>query len=162
MPAIQQLARAFPPEIAVVLVAALPVIELRGALPLGITLGLDPSAAFALSVLGNMLPMPFIIKLLEPFTRALRRMPRISKAIEDYYTRTHAKSSQIKRYGFWGLVVFVAIPLPSTGAWTGAVAASLLGLRFWPAMLALLLGTFSAGIIVMSLWLFGLSVMPIY
>ncbi len=152
---LEQIALTLSPELAVIIVAALPVLELRGAVPLGLTLGLHPASTYILAVVGNMLPMPVIVTLLHPFMFRLRRSPRVSEIIESYYRRTRAKSTHIKRYGFWGLVLFVALPLPSTGAWTGAIAACLLGLRFWPTMLALLLGTLLAGVIVTSVCLLG-------
>jgi uncharacterized membrane protein len=155
MSSIDAIIASFPPELAVLLVAGLPVVELRGALPVGLALGLHPAWAFTLSVLGNMLPVPLVFLLLDPVTRRLMSLPRVSAWIATYLDRTRKKSGQIRKYGFWGLVVFVGVPLPGTGAWTGAIAASLLGLKFGQSMLALFLGTVLAGIAVLVLCLLG-------
>lgn len=156
-----ELVHILPPELAVVAVAALPVIELRGAVPVGLALGIHPLSVFVLSLAGNMLPMPFVFYLLDPFTRRVRRSPQVSKIVEEYYSRTRAKSDQIKKYGFWGLVIFVGMPLPGTGAWTGVIAASLLGLRFGQTMAALALGTAVAGAIVLAVSLLGFGMLSL-
>jgi uncharacterized membrane protein len=135
--------------------AALPVIELRGAVPLGLALGLNPAWVYVLAVSGNMLPIPFVYRLLLPVRRRLGASPRIQQFVERYLNRLLQRSGTITKYGFWGLVVFVAVPLPGTGAWTGAIAASLLGIRFRPAMVALTAGTMLAGVVVLVLAFLG-------
>lgn len=137
-----------PPQGAVFVVAALPVVELRAAIPLGVALGMDPWEAMLTALLGNLLPIPFILLGLEPVTRFLRRRLGMQRAIDWVYRRTRARSGTVRRYGWWGLVFLVALPLPGTGAWTGAAVASFLGYRFRPALLALTAGTILAAIAV--------------
>jgi len=145
-----------PPELAVLLIAALPVVELRGAIPFGIFAGLHPAWAWALGVAGSMLPVAPILLALGPLCRALRgtRGFRTIVAALDRYSR--GRSGQIRRYGPYGLMLLVAVPLPSTGAWTGAILASLLGLRLGPAFAAILAGSGLAGAAVVALALLGL------
>lgn len=144
-----------PPELTVILVAALPLVELRGAIPLGFTLGLSPLETLVLAVVGNLLPIPFVLLLMQPVGERLRRTRTFRGAVEWLYRRTHARSGLIKRYGVLGLVIFVAVPIPTTGAWTGAIAASLLGIRFGQAFPALIAGVILAGGIVVTLTAIG-------
>ncbi len=144
-----------PPELAIITLALLPVIELRGAVPLGLALGVHPVAVYLLAVLGNMLPIPLVYHLLVPVRRRLSASPAVRRFVDRYLDRLLQRSSTIAKYGFWGLVVFVAVPLPGTGAWTGAIAASLLGMRFRPTFVALTLGTMLAGVAVLLLSFLG-------
>lgn len=144
-----------PPELAIVALAALPVIELRGAVPLGLALGLHPAWVYLLAVVGNMLPIPFVYQLLVPVRRHLSASPSMHRFVDRYLNQVLHRSASVAKYGFWGLVVFVGVPLPGTGAWTGAIAASLLGMRFRPAMVALTAGTMLAGIVMLVLWFVG-------
>lgn len=139
----------------IIWVASLPVVELRGAIPLAVAMGMEPVEALVFAVLGNMLPVPFILRFLEPVSSHLRRTRPMRALIEWVLARGEKKSGSVRRYGLVGLALFVAVPLPGTGAWTGAVIASLLGYRFWPAFWALLGGTVGAGIIVTTLVLMG-------
>lgn len=157
--AILDAAAALPPELAVVVVAALPVFELRGAVPLGMALGLDPARALLVAWIGNMIPIPFLLVLLDPVSRRLRRRVRLQRVIDWTYARTEAKSGSIRRYGWWGLVLFVAVPLPGTGAWTGALAASLLGYRTRSALVAIALGVALAGLVVTAVSVLGWNVL---
>ncbi len=145
-----------PPRLAVVVVAALPIVELRGAIPVGINLfRLDWRGVFILAVFGNMLPIPFILLLLGPLSRWCMKFRLGRVFIEWLFARTRHKSAQIEKYETLGLTIFVAIPLPATGAWTGAMAAFLLGLKFRHAMLSILLGVVIAGVIMTVLSLMG-------
>lgn len=146
-----------PPEGAVFVVAALPIVELRAAIPLGVALGMDPWEAMFIALPGNLLPIPFILLGLEPVTRFLRRRLGMQRAIDWIYRRTRARSGTVRRYGWWGLMLLVALPLPGTGAWTGAAVASFLGYRFRPAMLALSAGTVLAALIVTVLILWSMA-----
>lgn len=132
----------------VFLTAMLPVSELRGAIPLGFALGLPRQEIIFLSFLGNFLPVPFILILLEPLSRKLRRFRFWKRFFDWLFSRTQKRANIVERYEFWGLVIFVGIPLPMTGAWTGAIAASLIGIRFIKAALAITLGVVMAGIAV--------------
>lgn len=151
----QSIVESLPPEIAIIALAALPVIELRGAVPLGLALGVHPVEVYLLAVVGNMLPIPLVYQLLVPVRRRLSTSPAVRRFIDRYLDRLLQRSAAIAKYGFWGLVVFVAVPLPGTGAWTGAIAASLLGMRFRPAVVALTLGTMLAGVAVLLLSFLG-------
>lgn len=116
------------PEWAVVLVAALPISELRGAIPLGVMMGMPASKAAVLAVIGNLLPVMPILYLLEPVSARLRARGMFKVFFTWLFERTRKKASLIERYELLGLVLFVAVPLPMTGAWTGCIAASLFNL----------------------------------
>lgn len=137
-------------EIMVILTAAMPVVELRGAIPAGVALGLSPWHAFILGVIGSMLPVPFILWFIKPIFDWLGGHSFLKPLIERIKRRTLEKSDKIERYGFWGLLIFVAIPLPGTGVWSGALAAVLLNLRFRKAFFAIFFGNMVAGLIMMS------------
>ena len=135
-------------------VSMLPVLELRGALPLGLALGLPLGQAYAASVLGNMLPVPFIILFIRPLLDWLRKQSRLfarfAQWLED---RADKKGDLVIRYRLLGLVLLVAVPLPGTGAWTGALVAALLRLRLTTSIPAIFLGVLLAGVAVALLCL---------
>lgn len=140
------------PELYVILVAALPVVELRGAIPLGVALGLGPGKAFLLSLLGNLLVAPLALALLPWGVGVLTRFPLLARGWEALEARVRLKGEeQVQRLGALGLFLFVAVPLPGTGAWSGAVLAVVLGLRRRYALLAISLGVLAAGAIVLLL-----------
>lgn len=132
----------------ILLVAALPVVELRGAIPLGVHLGVPVLEATLLAILGNMAPIPVLYYILLPAVRYFKRTRLFRQAVERIVARSERKAERIRRFGFWGLAVFVAIPLPGTGAWTGCLIALLLGYSLRLTFLSLALGTVGAGIIV--------------
>lgn len=137
------------PEFRVLILASIPVVELRGAIPLGIAMGMGAWKVFALAVLGNSLPIVPLMLYLEPLARYLSaRNAQAHKFFNWLFARTRRHSAQVDKYGAVGLMLFVAIPLPGTGAWTGAILAFLLGIRFWYAFWALFLGVIEAGILV--------------
>lgn len=147
-------------------ISTLPIVELRGAVPVGHILyetrKLDASAKIKQSVLiylvavgGNMLPVPFILLLLGPVSNLFMRFKAGKSIIDWLFERTRRKSTNIEKYEELGLTVFVAIPLPVTGAWTGAMAAFLMGIPFWKSMLFILLGVMIAGVIMTILSLMG-------
>lgn len=137
-------------EWAVFITAAMPIIELRGAIPVGIALGLQPWHAYLLGVMGSALPVPFILLLIRPIFHWLKENTPIKPWIEKISHRTLKKSDRIQKYGFWGLLIFVAIPLPGTGVWSGALAAALLEIRFKTAISAIFIGNAIAGLIMMT------------
>jgi uncharacterized membrane protein len=139
------------PELKVMLTAALPVLELKAALPLGIGLGLSPYYAFFLSYLGSLLPVPFLFLLIRPVFIRIKQIERFKVRIEALERRTIHKSVKIQQYGVIGLFMFVAIPLPGTGVWTGSLGAVLLDIRFKWAFPAICLGNLVAGGIIMTL-----------
>ncbi|HPG00880.1 MAG TPA: small multi-drug export protein [Kiritimatiellia bacterium] len=136
-----------PDAVVVMLIAALPIVELRGSIPVGFMLGMNPWLVFILSVVGNMIPIPFILLLLGPVSRFLMRFPIGKRFFDWLFARTRKKTADIEKYETLGLTVFVAIPLPATGGWTGAMAAFLLGMKFNHSMWSILLGVVIAGVI---------------
>jgi len=140
----------------ILILAAMPVSELRGAIPVAICkYGYGPLAAYAVSVIGNMLPVIPLLFLLEPVSRRLRHIWLLDRFFTWLFERTRKKSALIEKFEALGLILFVAIPLPMTGAWTGCIAASLFKIRFRYAFPAVLLGVLIAGIIVTSLTVAG-------
>lgn len=136
----------------VLLVSALPIAELRGGLPLALALGFSPAAAYALAVGGNLLPVPFLLLGLDRIMRLVRVLPGpLGRAGRWYLAwqqeRHHAR---FRRWGPWALVLFVAIPLPMTGAWTGCLAAFLLGIPLRRSLPRIALGVLLAGGIVLA------------
>jgi len=133
------------PELIVVLVTMVPIVELRGALPIGYNLlGLPLLEVLLLCIVGNMIPIFFVLLFLEGVVVGLGRIPLFQRFFDWLFRRTRAKAAGIERDEFWGLAVFVGIPLPGTGAWTGAIAAVLLGLPYWRAILAIFIGVMMA------------------
>lgn len=138
-------------EFTVMLTAALPVIELRGAIPVGISLGLSPIHATILSFIGSMIPVPILLFSIRPVFNYLKKTKTFRSMINRLTTRSLRKSDKIQKYGFGGLILFVAIPLPGTGVWSGTLAAALLDMRFKRAFPAILIGNIIAAIAVMTL-----------
>ena len=150
-------ARGLTPELAVFLTSMLPIIELRGALPLAINLfNIDWPKAFLIAYIGNIIPAPLILWLLGPLVRLLSRVHIFKRFFTWLFERTRKKSNRmIEKYEEIGLMAFVAIPLPGTGAWTGALIAFLFGLDFKKSLLIIAIGVFIAGVIVTCLCLLG-------
>ena len=122
-------------------ISMVPVVELRLGLPYGIALGLEYPLALMAALLGNMVPVPFIIVYIERIFAWLRRhFPQMDAFICRLENRAHLKGETVQKYGPWGLLVFVAIPLPGTGAWTGSLIAALLGIKADSAVPVILLG----------------------
>lgn len=138
-------------EIIVFIVSAMPIIELRGAIPLGVASGILPINAYFIALIGSSLPVPFIFFLVRPVFEMLSKFKVIQDKIDKIITKTLKKSENIRKYEFLGLLLFVAIPLPGTGVWTGTLAAVLLDLRFKTAFLAIMLGNIIAGSIMLYL-----------
>ncbi len=139
-----------PAWLVVLLAAALPVSELRGAIPLAIGVyGYDPWQAYLLAVLGNLLPVVPLLLFLGPVSDWLRRFTFWDKFFTWLFSRTRRKYiREHESFSLTALALFVAVPLPVTGAWTGCAIAFLLGFRFWPAFAAISIGVLLAGVIV--------------
>lgn len=137
--------------IAVLIASMVPIIELRGAIPIGVTLGLDPLYSAILAIIGSTIPVPFILLGIRPVIKLLKRSRFFKERLEKFLDRTMKKSEKIQQYEFWGLVLFVGVPLPGTGAWTGSLIAALLEIRFARALLAMFLGNVVAGTIVYAI-----------
>ena len=132
--------------LATVLISMLPVIELRGGLPAGVAMGLPLREAFFAALLGNLLPVPFIILFARRgFAWVRVHIPRLGRWVDRIEQKAWSKSDKVVRYQAWGLLLFVAVPLPGTGAWTGALIAALLDLRLKLAAMKILLFSDSHG-----------------
>jgi uncharacterized membrane protein len=143
-------------ELIILILAALPVTALRGSLPVGIEIFHIPwPQALLISVVGNLLPVPFLLKFYDIFARLMSRTSRGKNFIDWLYNRTRKHTGIIEKYKHLGLVIFVAVPLPGTGAWTASIAAHLLGIKFGHAFLEITAGVIGAGIIVTALTLLG-------
>ena len=131
------------------LISMLPVVELRGGLPAGVAMGLPIPAAFLASLIGNMIPVPFVILFARPLFKWIRvHIPKLGGLVSRLEDRAKAKSADVLRYQTWGLLIFVAIPLPGTGAWTGALIAAVLDMRLKRAVPVIFLGVVIAGCII--------------
>ena len=140
------------------LVSMLPVIELRGGLPFGVALGLPYHLAFPAAVLGNILPAPFIVVFIRRVFGWMRRsMPRLNGLVDKLERKAHLKGKMVTRYKYWGLWLFVAIPLPGTGAWTGSLAAAFLNMRMKKALPTIIVGVITAGCIMLALTHVGIN-----
>ncbi|PIV53744.1 MAG: ligand-binding protein SH3 [Elusimicrobia bacterium CG02_land_8_20_14_3_00_37_13] len=137
------------PELMVFLLGALPVSELRGAIPLGIAkFGFSIQKTFIIAVIGNLVPVIPLLLFLNYLSKELSKISILGKFFDWWFTRTKKRSKIIEEYGTLGLILFVAIPLPMTGAWSGCVASYLLGMRLRYAFPAIALGVIIAGIVV--------------
>jgi uncharacterized membrane protein len=131
------------------LISMVPVIELRGAIPIATANGLNFGIAILVSVLGNLVPVPFIIIFIRKIFAWMRGKSRwLDRLVTKLEKRAEMKSKTVLQYAFWGLFIFVAIPVPGTGAWTGALIAAMLDMRLKNAFPAIALGVVTAGIIV--------------
>ena len=147
---------AIPNQLKLFIVSMLPIVELRGAIPLGAAMDMEFWETFIISVMGNLLPIPFLIFLTRPvfsWLKTTRIFSGITHKIENKVTK---KADSVMKNAAWGLFLFVAIPFPGTGAWTGAMIASLFNMRFKYALPSIICGVITAGII-MSVASFGIS-----
>ena len=128
--------------------AMVPVVELRGAIPLGVAAGLPPAVAAVTAMIGNMVPVPLILLLLRKVFVLLRRVSWLGPKIDALEKRAHLKGRTVKKYRTLGLVLLVAIPLPGTGAWTGALVADVLDIRMKTALPAIAVGVVIAGCVI--------------
>ena len=132
-------------------ISMVPVLELRGAIPVGVAGGLSPLFAMILAVIGNMVPVPFVILFIRRIFSWLKRWPKLCPVIEKLEQRGSAKSLTVRKYERLGLFILVAIPLPGTGAWTGALVAALMNMRLKSALPSIFLGVLTAGFLVTCL-----------
>lgn len=131
------------------LVSMIPVVELRGGIPFGVAAGLPVWAAYLAAVIGNLLPVPFIVVYIRRIFLFMRQhMPRLNSLVDRMEQKAHLKSASVTKYQYLGLAIFVAIPLPGTGAWTGALVAAFLDMRLKKAMPSIAGGVLSAGLII--------------
>lgn len=143
-------------ELCVFICSMIPIIELRGAIPLGAGLGMGMIETYALSVIGNMLPVPFILLLIRVVLDFMKKVKGLRKIALWVEAKAEKHKGKIEKYAYVGLFLFVAIPLPGTGAWTGSLIAALMKMNFWKSLIWVALGVLSAGVI-MSVISFGVA-----
>ena len=125
-----------------------PVIELRGAIPYGVAAGLEPWLVAPLAIIGNLIPVPFILLFIRKIFQWMKKYEKLGKIAYKLEERAANKNGKVKKSEFIGLLLFVAIPLPGTGAWTGALIAALMDMRMKRALPTIALGVLLAGIAV--------------
>ena len=135
--------------ITTLLISMVPVVELRGAIPIAVAQGVDPWQAMLISIIGNMIPVPFIIVFIRSIFKWLRgKSERLNAWVTKMENKAAVKAEKVQKYEKMGLCIFVAIPLPGTGAWTGALIAAMLDMRLKSAVPMIFLGVCIAGLIV--------------
>ena len=143
-------------EIMVMIIAALPVLELRWAIPQALFWKMPLLKAFSLAVIGNIVPVVPALFLLEPVSNKLRKFKLWARFFDWFSERTKKNAELVQKYEALGLALFVAVPIPGTGAWAGCLAASMFKIKFRYALLAICAGVLGAGIIVSSFCLLGI------
>lgn len=143
-------------ELCVFVCSMIPIIELRGAVPLGAGFGMNVFLTYFLSVLGNMLPVPFILLFINAVLNFMKKCKGLKRVALWVEAKADKHKSKIEKYAYPGLLLFVAIPLPGTGAWTGALIAAVMKMKFWRSFAFILLGVLSAGVI-MSIVSYGVA-----
>lgn len=145
-------------EVIAFIVSMMPVLELRGGLIAAKIMEIDFLKAFIICYIGNMLPIPFILLFIRKIFNWLKKMPAVEKTIVKLEARSIRKADKIQKYRLWGLLLFVGIPLPGTGAWTGALIADLFDIRIKHSLPVIAAGVLIAGVIIsaLSYGLFGL------
>ena len=149
-----ELLASLPDELYVFLCSMVPIIELRGAIPIGAALGLPVYVNYIISVIGNIIPVPFILLFIRAILQWMKKVPKLNKIAVWVEEKAEKNKSKVLKYATFGLFVFVAVPLPGTGAWTGALVAAMLDMRMKRAFPAILFGVMCAGVI-MSLASYG-------
>ncbi|MBE6836315.1 MAG: small multi-drug export protein [Ruminococcaceae bacterium] len=144
-----------PEELTIFIISLFPVLEIRGGMIAARLLEVDFLKAFIICYAGNMLPIPFILLFIRRIFKFLRRFDFMNKIIDRLESKGEKNREKVLRYKAWGLLTFVAIPIPGTGGWTGALIAALLDLRMKKALPIIALGVFVAGLI-MSLLTYGI------
>lgn len=139
----------FGKEITIFFISCLPILELRGGILAASLLGVNPVAAFIICFLGNILPIPFILWFITPLFNKMKKWKKIEPIVTKLEKKAMSKKDQIENYQFWGLLLFVGIPLPGTGAWTGSLIASMIDMNKKKALVAAILGVVMAGVIML-------------
>lgn len=142
-----------------VLISMVPVIELRGAIPIGVANGLGVRTALIAAIIGNLIPVPIIILFVRKVFAFIRtKSQKLDQMVCKFEQKAEKQSAMVEKYEWFGLVLLVAIPLPGTGAWTGALVAAMLDMRLKRAFPAIMIGVILAGIIV-SYITYGASIL---
>lgn len=152
----QLLSLKIPPDLIIIAIAALPIAELRVAIPVGIyTFDMVWYRAFFISIIGNTLPVPVLLLFFDSLAKIISRVKPGKKLMDWVFARTRRHEKSILKYEWLGLALFVGVPLPVTGAWTGSILSFIMGLKFFPSLLSIFCGVIMAGIIVTVLSLLG-------
>ena len=139
------------------LISMVPVLELRAAIPAGVIAGLPIPVALLVSVIGNLVPIPFIILFIRRIFKWMQsKSERLARIVKHFEDKAEKKKEQVLKYQFWGLMIFVAIPLPGTGAWTGALIAAMLDMQLKRAFPSIAMGVLTAACIV-TILTYGIS-----
>lgn len=146
---------AYGKELIIFIISLMPILELRGGLIAASLLGVNPVTSFIICFIGNVLPIPFILWFITPIFNWLKKTKYLKGVVEKLEAKANKKKDQIEKSEFLGLLLFVGIPLPGTGAWTGTLIASMLNMNKKKALIASILGVVLAGIIMM-IFSFGL------
>ena len=143
-------------ELCVFFCSMLPIIELRGAIPLGAGFGLPWWQTYLIAIVGNILPVPIILLFVKSVLTWMKgcKIKFFNRIANKMFEKAEKNREKIEKYAFWGLALFVAIPLPATGAWTGTLVAALFDMKFWKSLLSALIGVMIAGV-VMTLISYG-------
>lgn len=152
---VEFLKETIPPQLVTFLISLCPVLELRGGMIAARLLEINFFEAFIICYIGNMLPIPFILLFIKKIFALMRKSKFFSKIVDKLEARSEKKKGSIEKYKEWGLLILVAIPLPGTGGWTGALIAALMDMRIKKSLPLIALGVFIAGII-MSLITYGI------
>lgn len=134
--------------IGVIFISMLPIIELRGAIPVAFALGLNWWTAVICAIFGNTLPIPFILLFLESIFKFMKKHHILSNVVEKLEAKAASKNEKVAQYKFWGLALFVGIPLPGTGGWTGSLIASVMKMDKKSAFISVFIGILMAAVIV--------------
>ncbi len=134
--------------LATLLTSMVPIVELRGGIPFGAALGLPPAAVMGAAIIGNMIPVPFIILFIKKIFQWMRRFEPLAKLVSHFESKAESKSDRVTRYKKFGLCIFVAASLPGTGAWMGALIAALLDMRLRDSFPVITLGVCIASLVV--------------
>lgn len=138
----------FSNEIALFLISMLPLIELKGSIPIGLAMDFKPIEAYLISLIGSTIPSIFILMWIMPIFDWMKKRKELKKLVDWAEKKADKKKDNIEKYEYWGLFLFVAIPLPGTGVWMGSLIASLLGLKRLKSFLIVALGNIIAGLII--------------
>ena len=136
----------------------IPIIELRSAIPMGAAFSLPWWQTYLISVIGNMIPVPFILLFIKKIIRWMSnsKVKLFNKTAGFLMRKVEKNREKIEKYSFFGVCLFVAIPLPATGAWTGSLVAAMIDMKFWKAVLSAFIGVLAAGVI-MTLISYGIA-----
>ena len=152
------LLRGLPPDLIVAVLSALPVSELRGGIPAGVAMGLSLWRVWIVAVLANIISVIPVLLGFEWAAEVFANKPVLGGLVSWLIKRARSKEQAVRRYGVWALTLFVAVPLPVTGAWTGALVASVFGMPFWRALACIAIGVLLASGIVSALTMAGVLV----